>query len=58
MKAVLLVLSSISDRPSNIAGTAFITFLIERFNQRARCLIPLGFYYPYKMRPIMTGRNK
>ena len=33
MGAVLLVLPGISDRPGNIAGTAFLTFLIERFNQ-------------------------
>ena len=31
MKAILLVLSGISDRPGNIAGTAFLTFLIESF---------------------------
>ena len=31
MKAVLLVLSGISDCPGNIAGTTFLTFLIESF---------------------------
>ena len=36
MKAVLLVLAGISDRPGNIANTAFLTFLIQRFNQRVR----------------------
>ena len=31
IKAVLLVVSGISDRPVNIAGAAFLTLLNERF---------------------------
>ena len=33
IEAVLLILPGISDRPGNIAGTAFLTFLIDCFNQ-------------------------
>ena len=39
IKAVLLALCGISDRPGNIAGTAFPTFLIERFP--SACLFSL-----------------
>ena len=33
---LLLVLLGISNRPDNIAVTAFLTFLIGRFSKRAR----------------------
>ena len=35
MKAVLRVFTRFSEHPGNVAGTTFLTFLIERFNQRA-----------------------
>ena len=35
MKAVLRVFTRFSEHPGNLEGTTILTFLLERFNQRA-----------------------
>ena len=57
MKAVLLVRISVFTGTALPYFSVFLTFLIERF-QRAR--LDYNTIYstdPYRMRPVMTGRN-